>query len=120
MSKQDKEKFARFRKNLKKIYCQYDEDGNGILDRDEIRRFVDDIRESLFLDKCDDTQFKQIWKILDSDGGGDVDWKEFSKNMKKIFPVISEPSEKMLKKIMSIWHDFDTDESGYWERNEWV
>ena len=119
-SKEEKEKFARFRKNMKKVYCQYDNDGNGILDKDEIRVFIDDLRTGLFLDKCDDTQFKQIWKILDSDGGGDVDWKEFSRNMKKTFPIIAEPSEKMMKKIMSIWNDFDVDGSGYWERNEWI
>jgi len=58
--------------------------------------------------------------MLDADGGGDVDWKEFSRNMKKTFPIIAEPSEKMMKKIMSIWTDFDVDDSGYWERPEWI
>jgi Ca2+-binding EF-hand superfamily protein len=113
-------KFNRFQDQLKAIFEEYDADGDGTLDEDEVHVFVDDIRSALYLDPCEEEQFRQIWKILDRDRNGEVDWEEFSTYMSKIFPILSEPSNTMMKKIISIYHDFDVDGSGYWEKDEWT
>jgi Ca2+-binding EF-hand superfamily protein len=74
----------------------------------------------LWLEKCDDAQFNEIWGLLDIDGSKTIDWEKFSQNIPRIFPILSEPTEKMMKKITSIWKDFDVDDSGYLEKNEWT
>ena len=116
----EKDRFERLQTHLKTVFIEYDADCNGILDSDELRVFLDDIRDALWLDRADDSQFHEIWRLLDSDGSNTIDWEEFSHNIPKIFSIVSDPSEKMMKKIMSIWKDFDVDESGYWEKNEWT
>jgi Ca2+-binding EF-hand superfamily protein len=113
-------KLNRFQDQLKAIFEEYDADGDGTLDEDEVHVFVDDIRSALYLDPCEEEQFRQMWKILDRDRNGEVDWEEFSTYMSKIFPILSEPSNTMMKKIISIYHDFDVDGSGYWEKDEWT
>jgi Ca2+-binding EF-hand superfamily protein len=113
-------KFNRFQDQLKAVFEEYDYNGDGTLDADEIHVFVDDIRSALYLDPCEEEQFRQMWEILDRDNSGGVDWEEFSTYMPKIFPILSEPSNTMMKKIIAIYHDFDIDGSGYWEKDEWT
>jgi Ca2+-binding EF-hand superfamily protein len=117
---EEKDRFERLQEHLKATFTSYDTDSNGILDSQELRIFLDDMRDALWLEKCDDAQFNEIWGLLDIDGSKTIDWEKFSQNIPRIFPILSEPTEKMMKKITSIWKDFDVDDSGYLEKNEWT
>jgi len=53
-------------KEIQRMFRLYDIDGNGLLDRNEIRNLIDESRESIYLPKLDNTQFFQIMGIVDS------------------------------------------------------
>lgn len=54
----------------------YDDDNNGYLDSCELRSFLDDIRLSLNLPRCDNKIFNKVHRILDVDKNDKVELDE--------------------------------------------
>lgn len=67
MDKKDKGELAVFRNELKAVFRIYDEDNSGFLERAEMRVFINELRFTLFLPKCDNDIFRRLWRILDED-----------------------------------------------------
>ena len=63
-------------KDIERMFGLYDIDGNGSLDRNEIRSLINESRKSIYLPKLDQTQFLQIMKILDSNNDRQVSLPE--------------------------------------------
>ena len=64
------------KKDIERMFGLYDIDGNGVLDRNEIRDLINESRKSIYLPKLDQTQFLQIMKILDSNNDRQVSLPE--------------------------------------------
>ena len=56
---------SELQKDIERMFGLYDIDGNGNLDRVEIRSLINESRASIYLPKLDQTQFLQIMKVLD-------------------------------------------------------
>lgn len=109
---------GKFQKQLFEAFCAYDTDMNGVLDKVELRRFLDDIRYELNLTKTDNSVLNKIWHILDNDRSGSVDAKEFIDNMEQVLLLVSECGIEMEILIKKVFADFDIDSSGFLERPE--
>lgn len=105
-------------KQIKLTFESYDDDKSGELDKCEMRHFQDDLRLSLSLTKCDNRIFNRIFKILDGDRSGTVEFRELVNNLDTVIPILCEPGEEMEKFIKMIFRDFDIDGSGYLEKKE--
>ncbi|ETV81172.1 hypothetical protein H257_05759 [Aphanomyces astaci] len=57
---------------LKKIFDDYDEDGSGDIDVEELGKIADDLGEPLSKEELD-----YLVKEFDADGSGTIDWEEF-------------------------------------------
>ena len=91
----------------------YDSGAKGFLNKEELRYFLDEVRESIGQNKSDDDIFQRIFEILDGDGNGEIDLEELLDNIKEILPILSECDKERLKLIEKAFHDFDLDDKGF-------
>ena len=91
----------------------YDKKKKGYLERDELRTFINEIRESIGLTTCDDDIFIRIHKILDINGDNQVEPYEMLEKFSEILPILSECDQHRKKLIEKAFHDFDLDDKGY-------
>ena len=66
----DKKKFRRM---VKDVVRGADVDGSGELDRDELRKALDEMFDALGLTRLTKSQFKAYYRELDTDGNGSID-----------------------------------------------
>ena len=95
-----------FVKQVEEAFKIYDADNKGYLTKDKVRIFVDDLRISMGLDKCSDRIFREIWKIIDMDGNGELEIDEFIEQRHSILPILSEPGDKMCSMITNCQKNF--------------
>ena len=70
---------------VEQIWLEYDKDGNGILDRDEMRLFIRDVLVECGLAKnYNEQDFAKVFQMVDEDGNGTICKKEMFKFVKKI------------------------------------
>ena len=62
---------------LRNNYCSFDNDGNGVLDPKEFKKFLDELRAVLNLTPCDNYIFHKVLRVVDANGDGEVDADEF-------------------------------------------
>ena len=62
-------------KEIREVFVSWDDDGNGTLDRDEIRRHTAEIAQYFNLDE---NKIEQVIMAADTDGDGKIDFDEFS------------------------------------------
>ena len=76
---------------VKDIWKKYDRDGNGILDKDEVKSFVTDILNDITLeqkspgaDSGDSLDVSDIFDQIDKDGNGCVEIEEMTNFLLKV------------------------------------
>ena len=65
---------------LRTLFDEHDDNGNGMLDRDEVRGLVEELRGSSEHDKPEpvtDEQLEEMMALMDADGSGSVCFVEF-------------------------------------------
>lgn len=102
---------------LTAIFNSYDENNNSVLDKTEFKNFLDDVRVSLNLTKCDNKIIKKIFSIVDSDKGGDISLDELLENIEDVLPIICECDYEMEQFIKKIFKDFDVNNDDQIEKN---
>mmetsp|Transcript_17760 Transcript_17760/g.22374 ORF Transcript_17760/g.22374 Transcript_17760/m.22374 type:complete len:92 (+) Transcript_17760:101-376(+) len=66
------------------IWSHYDNDGNGVLDKEETKRFVMEQLEEIDEGKVfDDDDFDECFRNFDVDGSGTIDKEEMVEFIKK-------------------------------------
>ena len=115
MSKKNQDEF---KKEIKKVFKIYDDDSSGYLDAGEMRKFIDDLRSSMFLPKSDNIIIQSIMKILDTDGNGQIELEELLSNIEPIYPLIQEPGGPTEKFLRENFEEMDFDASGFLDREE--
>jgi calcium-dependent protein kinase len=101
LSKKEKE-------NLSNIFKAFDTNGDGMLSKEEIKNGY----EKIFGQNMNDEQVDDIFKSVDIDNSGYIDYSEF---------VVATMNEKNLfseKKIKAAFKMFDTDNSGNISKDE--
>lgn len=101
LSKKEKE-------NLSNIFKAFDTNGDGMLSKEEIKNGY----EKIFGQNMNDEQVDDIFKAVDIDNSGYIDYSEF---------VVATMNEKNLfseKKIKAAFKMFDTDNSGNISKDE--
>ena len=97
---------------IKKAFLSYDDDGSGALDHKELRKFLDELRETLNLLPCDTKIFNRILSLLDDNNNGLIEWDEFEKNIPDVLPIVAESGEEMGKLLTKVFNDFDINGNG--------
>ena len=72
---------------IQNIWEMYDADGNGVLDKDESKQFVQEMMSDLVSadhEEIDDASFEQIFAMLDTDGSGTIDKQEMFNYLKTV------------------------------------
>lgn len=75
------------------IFEKYDFDGNGVLDKDEVRGLIDELRTSNRLSKSNNNLYKSVWGILDINADGDIDKEELLDRLFTTLPLILDTSD---------------------------
>jgi len=75
LSVEDRER--RFDDTVKKFFKKYDTNGNGVIDKFELKALLKDVGEEMPEEK-----FTVFLKEIDTDGNGNISYKEFSAAMK--------------------------------------
>lgn len=96
----------------------YDDDNSGYLDPEEMRKFIDELRNSMYLPVSDDEIFQKIIEILDTDGDGMIELLELLNNIETIYPLMIEPGKDAEMIIRGDFEEMDFDDSGFLEREE--
>jgi len=79
----DREKQTKLVKSLiKKAFAEYDIDGSSYLERNELRKFVDDSCKEVGLQQVSEVQLDKILHSIDHDKDGKVSLAEFSELLK--------------------------------------
>ena len=68
----------RFDATLKAFFNRYDRNGDGVLDRYELRLLLNDLNENV-----SEERFEALLAEIDTDGSGVIDFKEFAAAMKE-------------------------------------
>jgi Ca2+-binding EF-hand superfamily protein len=100
------------------VFKIYDDDNSGYLDPEEMRKFIDDLRHSMYLPVSDDEIFLKITEILDTDGDGMIELLELLNNIETIYPLMTEPGKDAEMMIRGDFEEMDFDDSGFLEREE--
>ena len=67
------------------IWKKYDIDGNGLLDKEEVRQFVSDYVGSTGISEAAaDQAFEAVFRVFDEDGSGSVDKSEVTAFIRKL------------------------------------
>merc|ERR1711865_12990 len=64
-------------KNLRVVFRKFDDDGSGTVSHEEFRTGLVHMGIAM-----SDPEFKSLIDIVDHDGGGDIDYREFANNFK--------------------------------------
>ena len=84
---------------LRSIFDMIDEDGGGVLDRDEITMLADYFTE----DTMSDEQIDAMLADMDEDGSGEVDFEEFAawweRRKNPIVDIKSPPKSKLVRSV---------------------
>jgi len=75
-------------KAVDKIWEEYDVDGSGDLDRDEVRKFLLDTLCKGHDELCDEAFFEKTCNQFDEDGSGTIDKWEMKHVIEKMFKGI--------------------------------
>ena len=73
----------------------YDADGNGVLDKDESKLFVQEMMSDLVApsgEEIDDASFEQIFAMLDTDGSGSIDKQEMFNYLRHVCKFNIDPN----------------------------
>lgn len=105
-------------KQLEEVFQSHDEKNKGYLKPKELKKLVNEFRNSLNLTKCDDELFNRIQLIIDKNQDCKIDCQEFINGYKEILPIIVEPSNNMQNAIKQAFQDFDLNNNGYIQKNE--
>ena len=73
---------------IKNAFPIYDEDGNGVLDKDEITNLLKEICDGLGLPPVNQSQVDKCFSSIDVDNSGDIDFKELIRSAKMIYNVL--------------------------------
>ena len=111
-AKNDVTEVRTFKKYVKTLFTVYDADNSGFLDLEEFRGLLDDLRESMFLPKSDETIFSKIILILDEDKNGQIEQQELFDNIEKIFLIVKECGKEKADEIKEIFDEYDFDDIG--------
>ncbi|CEM16616.1 unnamed protein product [Vitrella brassicaformis CCMP3155] len=116
---------------LRALWDHYDKDKSGALSRTELRvllekiRYRDGEREAL-----SDSFLNEVFRMLDPDNSGEITWEEFSTRFNDFWTrrkrrsgadgVSAATSAPKLtdEELRTLWDHYDTDGSGYLDRNE--
>ena len=100
---------------LKSLFCKYDKDGSGQLNREELKGlFVDDL--GLTKDQAESYAY-----LLDKDGNGRVSFEEFHQWLQsgERFKNVNDKSRyNRLRKAVELFKSYDKDGSGALDREE--
>ena len=102
--------------DVKKAFCQFDSNGDGHLDRNEIKNLLTSCGK-----KATDQEIEQMFKQGDADGDGMIDIQEFTMLM---FPAAAQTlarlqqSYKSLNDIIASFRKNDADGDGHIDRKE--
>ena len=70
---------------VNQIWAEYDKDGNGWLDRDEMKGFIKDILvECNLISNYNEKDFERVFSLFDDDGDGRISRSEMFQFIKKI------------------------------------
>ena len=76
-----------FLEKCRKDYFEhYDKNKNGILEKEELREFVDDVCAKNGMKKFNDDFFSEIWANADDNKNSSVDFEEFMKHFGQYCP----------------------------------
>ena len=81
------DKLVEKRQRTVDLFRKIDESGDGVVDPDEFRAGLD-----AFGFTTSDEDFKSLMGVLDKDGDGEVDFREFDKAIKKAVKLESKAS----------------------------
>ena len=84
--KKEKQEKAFKEKCKREYFDAYDENGDGLLQKGELRKFVDDICEKSGMPKFKDDFFNDIFADADSDKNNGIDFDEFMTKFGKYCP----------------------------------
>ena len=69
-------------KLLEKAFKQYDKDGNGVLDKEELWGFLQiQYKDMGFMNKPARSEYDDLFDEIDEDGSGEVNFEEFKDYM---------------------------------------
>lgn len=114
----DKDERIFFRKQLKVIFKIYDIDKSGELDKDEMYLVQNDLRKSLSLGGLDEKLFEKCFLIIDKNRNGAICISELLNCLELLFPQLCQPDQHVVDFIKQKFEQYDTDKSGYLERDE--
>lgn len=95
---------------LKDPFHAYDKDGNGMLERKEIRVFFKDFHENI-----DDTELEQLLDKVDRDNDGVIDFEEFIALSYKLILSRDQKEKKLERNVSGITGDVV---DGIWENGD--
>lgn len=98
---------------LEQAFNTYDQEKLGYLTKDQLREFLNEIRQSLYLNQIDDKIFDKIFDIVDIDGNGQIEYEEFTDNIPDILPILAQDGDLLNNTKNKIFKDFDQDKKGY-------
>ena len=102
--------------DVKKAFCQFDSNGDGHLDRNEIKNLLTSCGK-----KATDQEIEQMFKQGDADGDGMIDIQEFTMLM---FPAAAQTLARLqqsynsLNDIIAAFRKNDADGDGHIDRKE--
>lgn len=102
----EKSDALQFHKMLKMAFEAYDQEIKGYLSIKQLRKFIDDIRMSLYQYKSDDKSYSKILEIIDSDKSNTIEQSEFVGNMQSVLPIICEIGPEMENEIKQNQENF--------------
>ena len=109
---------SELQKDIERMFGLYDIDGNGNLDRVEIRSLINESRASIYLPKLDQTQFLQIMKVLDINNDKQVSLSELQENFDKLHEKICEMGNHGRKKITKWFAELNINENEMADRKQ--
>ena len=71
-------------KCVDEIWSKYDDDGNGYLDKEETKRFVQDTLADMDAASFNDDDFDQCFREFDKDGSGTIEKGEMVQFIKQV------------------------------------
>lgn len=107
-----------FESEIKKMFEIYDKDFSGFQDHEEFSNLQNDLREQMLLPPFEEETNAELFKIVDTDNSGLIEFKEIKENIKSVWNKQSAPGKKQIRKLRSLFEDMDFDQSGYLEIEE--
>ena len=119
--KGSEESFDKFLESIyKEAFREFDKDGNGVIDRKELRAMIHDLyQQSGRTRKPTDIEIARVMKMADIDGDGKIDFEEFVLFMKKLDAAGKRKSDAEEEELIKeAFRGFDKDGNGVIDREE--